>query len=89
MQNPPKRWGIFTSKKKGCEGVYEFSRIFLWSCQKNYGRNGGGGGGGVEVPVERMRVKSVLPKMKKKKKKEKRSEGVSWPKEWKDRVIVR
>ena len=35
----------------------------------------------MEVPVERMRVKSVLPKMKKKKKKEKRSEGVSWPKE--------
>ena len=25
------------------------------------GGGGGGGGGGVEVPVERMRVKSVLP----------------------------
>ena len=86
MQNPPKRWQIFTSKK-GCEGVYGFPRIFWWSCRKNDGGNGDGGG--VEVPVERMRVKSVLPKMKKKKKKEKRSEGVSWPKEWKDKVIVR
>ena len=64
MQNPPKRWEIFTSKK-GCEGVYGFPRIFWWSCRKNDG--GHGDGGGVEVPVERMRVESVLPKMKKKK----------------------
>ena len=49
MQNPPKRWQIFTSKK-GCEGVYGFPRIFWWSCRKNDGGNGDGGG--VEVPVE-------------------------------------
>ena len=47
MQNPLKRWEIFTSKK-GCEGVYEFSRIFRWSCWKN-------DGGGVEVPVESLK----------------------------------
>ena len=52
MQNPLKRWEIFTSKK-GCEGVYRFLRIFRWSCQKNDGGNGYGGG--VEVPVESLK----------------------------------
>ena len=66
MQNLPKRWEIFTSKK-GCEGVYEFSRIFRWSCRKNYGGNGDGGG--MEVSVERMRVESVWEKTKMKRKK--------------------
>ena len=36
MQNPPKRWEIFTSKKI-CEGVYGFTKIFQWSCWKNDG----------------------------------------------------
>ena len=80
MQNPPKRWEIFTSKK-GCEGVYEFSRIFRWSCRKN-----DDGNGDMEVPAgEFEEVKrSVLLQMKKKKKKEKRSKEVSRPKEWRD-----
>ena len=73
MQNPPKRWEIFTSKK-GCEGVYEFSRIFRWSCWKNDGGNGDSGGTGWRVWGSE---ESVLPKMKKKKKKEKRSKGVN------------
>ena len=33
MQNLPKRWEIFTSKK-GCECVYRFTTIFRWSCRK-------------------------------------------------------
>ena len=71
MQNPPKRWEIFTSKK-GCEGVYGFPRIFLWSCRKN-------DGGGVEVLVERLRVESVLQKNEKKEKE--RKEGADQKRE--------
>ena len=33
MQNLPKRWEIFISKK-GCEGVYRFPKIFPWFCRK-------------------------------------------------------
>ena len=79
MQNPPKKWEIFTSKK-GCEGVYEFSRIFRWSCRKN-----DGGNGDLEVPageLEGERERST--ENEKEEKEEKKSEGVSWPKEWKD-----
>ena len=58
----------FYLKKKWCEGVYGFPRIFLWSCRKN-------DGGGVEVLVERLRVESVLQKNEKKEKERKEKWG--------------
>ena len=83
MQNPPKRWEIFISKK-GCEDVYEFSRIFQWFCRKNDGVNGD-----LEVPVGELEgvKRAFYRKWKKEEKKEKRSKGVSWPKEWKDESL--
>ena len=48
MQNPPKRWEIFTSKKI-CEGVYGFTKIFRWSCWKN-----DGGDIDLEVPAREL-----------------------------------
>ena len=72
MQNPPKRWEIFTSKKdvKVFIGSQKFSGDLA---EKN-----DGGNGDMEVPVREFEgvKKSVAPKMNKKKKKEKRSKEV-------------
>ena len=66
MQNPPKRWKIFTSKK-GCEDVYGFPKKFPVILPEN---DGGNGGGGVEVPVEKMRVERSVWENEKKERKE-------------------
>ena len=66
MQNPPKRWKNFTSKK-GCEDVYGFPKEFSVILPEN---DGGNGGGVVEVPVEKMRVERSVWENEKNERKE-------------------
>ena len=80
MQNPAKRWEIFTSKK-GCEGVYEFSRIFWWSCRKN-----DSGNGDLEVPARELEgVKRAFYRKWKRRKRKKREVG-KWPGQRRDKM---